>query len=86
MRHKGYDGNVQHSETDDVLHGKVLGIQSLVSYEGQTVEEIKAAFVEAVDDYLELCESQSVEPEEPRSGTVPGALDMHDDENAATQR
>ena len=41
----------------------MLGIQSLVTYEGRTVEEIKAAFAEAVDDYLELCAQEGIKPE-----------------------
>ena len=63
MMHKGYDGSVEYSVADDVLHGRVLGIQSLVTYEGRTVEEIKAAFAEAVDDYLELCAQEGIKPE-----------------------
>ena len=34
MEYKGYLGSVEFSEEDDIFFGKVLGIRSLISYEG----------------------------------------------------
>lgn len=46
-----------------VFYGKVVGIQSLISYEGKNEEELLADFYDAVDDYLETCKVQGKEPE-----------------------
>jgi predicted HicB family RNase H-like nuclease len=56
LEYKGYFGSVAYSAEDGVLHGRLEFIRDLVSYEGKDAKEIKAAFQEAVDDYVELCE------------------------------
>ena len=55
LEYKGYNGTVEYSADDSILFGKVIGIKSLISYEGQSVEELKADFEGAVDEYLEYC-------------------------------
>lgn len=54
--YKGFKGSVKVCLTDDLLHGKLLGLKDLISYEGHTVKEIKCAFKESVDDYIKTCE------------------------------
>ena len=63
LEYKGYNGTVEYSAEDSVLFGKVIGIKSLMSYEGQSVEELKADFEGAVDDYIKYCEENGIEPE-----------------------
>lgn len=53
IQYKGYVGSVEPSEEDDFFFGKVMGIRSLISYEGETAKEITDDFHCAVDDYLE---------------------------------
>lgn len=67
LEYKGYAGTVEYS--DGVLHGKVLGIRSLISYEGDSVAELRQDFQGAVDDYLDLCEEKGIEPEKTYRGT-----------------
>ena len=69
MRYRGYSGSVEFSEEDGVLHGQVLGIRSLLSFEGTTVEEIKGDFHACVDEYLEGCAQAGRAPELPFKGT-----------------
>lgn len=52
MEYKGFIGSVEFSEADGVYFRKVQGIQSLVSYEGNNVEELTDDFRCAVDDYI----------------------------------
>lgn len=52
LRYKDYIGSVDFSEADNVFFGKIEGIGALVNYEGDSVEELKNSFREAVDDYL----------------------------------
>lgn len=56
MTYKGYVGSVEFSDADGVFFGKVQGVRSLISYEGETREALQADLREAVDAYLELCQ------------------------------
>ena len=69
MKYRGYIGSIEASPEDNLLYGKLLYLQALVNYEGQTVAELQQAFHEAVDDYLADCEAQSIAPEKPCKGT-----------------
>ncbi|WP_375334415.1 type II toxin-antitoxin system HicB family antitoxin [Flagellimonas sp. C4] len=62
LEHEGYFGSVEYSSRDGLLHGKIIGINDLVSYEGGSVEELKKAFEESVEDYLETCKELGKEP------------------------
>ena len=53
IQYKGYIGSVEFSEDDAIFYGKVLGIRSLISYEGDNATDLINDFHEAVDDYLE---------------------------------
>ena len=61
--YRGYTGSIEYSENDQVFYGKVLGLRSLISYEGDTVDELLENFREAVDDYLAVCEEVGISPE-----------------------
>lgn len=54
MEYKGYVGSVEFSEEDVIFYGKVMGIRSLISYEGENARELVEDFHEAVDDYILL--------------------------------
>ena len=54
---KDLTGSVLYNPEDRVFHGKIEFINDLVTFEGRSVDELEAAFAEAVDDYLELCET-----------------------------
>ena len=69
MEYKNYVGSVEFSESDGVFFGKVMGIRSLISYEGTTAKELVADFHGAVDDYLELCAAEGKEPERAYKGS-----------------
>ncbi|MCD8225283.1 MAG: type II toxin-antitoxin system HicB family antitoxin [Clostridiales bacterium] len=69
MNYKGYVGSVEFSEKDGVFYGKVMGIRALLSYEGETAKELVEDFQGAVDDYLELCEAEGIQPEKAYKGS-----------------
>ena len=56
MEYRGYRGAVYYSAQDRLLHGRILGIEDVVHFEGTRLEELEQALHEAVDDYLALCE------------------------------
>jgi len=63
MEYKGYFGAVEFSASDNIHFGKVLGIKGLVSYEGNSLQSLKDNFKGAIDDYLELCVDEGIEPQ-----------------------
>jgi predicted HicB family RNase H-like nuclease len=69
MEYKGYCGTVEYSASDKVLYGKVVGVKSLISYEGESLQSLREDFEGAVDVYLELCAEGRVEPEKPFKGS-----------------
>lgn len=62
LTHKGFIGSVHFDSEDMVFHGKIEGINDLVTFEGESVKGLMKAFKEAVEDYLELCEIAGKEP------------------------
>lgn len=70
MNYKGYIGSVEFSEEDGLFFGKLLGIRSLISYEGSTAKELVDDFHGAVDDYLESCKEDGTKPEVPYKGST----------------
>jgi predicted HicB family RNase H-like nuclease len=64
VTYKGYTANVTFSDEDECFVGKVMGIRDSVTFDGQSVQEIREAFREAVDFYLETNPS----PQQPFSG------------------
>lgn len=79
MGYKGYFGSVHYDDEDSVFFGKAEFIQSLVSYEGQSVTELKESFQNAVDDYLDLFKEEGKKPEIPFKGSfnVRVGKDLH---------
>lgn len=69
IEYKGYIGSVEFSEEDGVFHGKVQGIRALISYEGTTAQELVDDFHTAINNYLELCEDENIEPEKAYKGS-----------------
>jgi predicted HicB family RNase H-like nuclease len=69
MTYKGYIGTVRYSEEDEVFHGKIEAINDLIMFEGTSVKELKKAFHEAVDDYVETCKEMGREPQKPFKGS-----------------
>ena len=68
MEYKGYFGKVEYDEEAEVLHGEVINIKDVVTFEGTNIHEIKQAFRDSVDDYLDFCAERNEEPEKPYSG------------------
>jgi predicted HicB family RNase H-like nuclease len=70
MEYKNYMGSVEYSDEDNILYGSITGIKDSVSYHGRSIDEIKAAFADAVDHYLDMCEAEGLQPDIPFNGTL----------------
>jgi predicted HicB family RNase H-like nuclease len=68
LEYRGYYGTVEFSAADNVLFGKVLGINGLISFEGDSVKNLKEDFEGAVDEYIETCAEKGIEPEKSYKG------------------
>jgi predicted HicB family RNase H-like nuclease len=66
---KDYLATVEFSAEDEVFHGRILGINDLVNFEGSTVRELKKAFADAVVDYLKTCEKIGKNPDKTYKGS-----------------
>lgn len=69
LKYKEYLATVEYSTEDEVFYGKLFGINDLVTFEGASVKEIKTAFQEAVDDYIETCKEVNKKPEKSFKGS-----------------
>lgn len=69
LLYKNYNGTVEYSREDGCLFGKVIGIRSLLSYEGNSVQELEQDFQNVIEEYLADCKERQVEPEQPFKGT-----------------
>ena len=75
LQYKGYFTNISFSVTDKVLHGKIEGIDDLVTFESESVTEIEKEFQNAVDDYIAFCEEIGKEPSKTYKGTFNVRID-----------
>jgi len=60
LKYKNFIATVKYSEDDEAFIGRIEGINSVVSFEGQTVKALKSAFKEAVESYLDFCQRKGI--------------------------
>jgi len=68
--YEGYAARVEFSSDDECFTGHIAGIRDIVGFHGETVSELKAAFEDAVNDYLETCRKVGKTPQKPYSGKL----------------
>lgn len=68
MEYKGYIGKVEFDDEAGIFHGEVINTRDVITFQGDSVAELKKAFHESVDDYLAFCVSRGEEPDKPFSG------------------
>ncbi|MHB8762973.1 MAG: type II toxin-antitoxin system HicB family antitoxin [Deferrisomatales bacterium] len=70
MTYRGYAARIEYSDEDACLVGRVAGIEDVVGFHAESVSELRTAFEEAVDDYLETCQKLGRAPRKPYSGNL----------------
>ena len=68
MSYKGYEAVVEYDEEAEVFHGEVVNTRDVITFEGRSVDELKAALADSVEDYLAFCRERGESPEKPFSG------------------
>ncbi len=67
---KGYTARVEFDDRGNVFVGHLLGIVDVIGFHADNVPDLRAAFEEAVEDYLETCSALGKSPEKPASGKL----------------
>ncbi|KJS17998.1 MAG: DNA repair protein [Peptococcaceae bacterium BRH_c4b] len=77
--YKDYIGKIHFSAEDEVFFGRIEGIDDLISFEGKSVEELKSALIEAVEDYIRTCNLNNKMPEKTYKGSfnIRISTDLH---------
>ncbi|SCW36399.1 Predicted nuclease of the RNAse H fold, HicB family [Rhizobium mongolense subsp. loessense] len=70
LTYNGYHARIEFDAEDEVFFGKIAGISDVIGFHGDSVSEIKKAFHEAVDDYVETCKTIGKEPQKSYSGKM----------------
>ena len=85
MEYKGYIGKVEFDEEAEIIHGEVINTRDVITFQGDSVAEVKKAFHESVDDYLEFCKTRGETPDKPFSGQFVTRIppDLHRQVNVA---
>jgi len=68
MTYKSYQAIVEFDEDADIFDGEVINLRDVITFQGRSVDELKRAFAESLDDYLAFCKAHGEEPEKPFSG------------------
>ncbi|MGH7064475.1 MAG: type II toxin-antitoxin system HicB family antitoxin [Stellaceae bacterium] len=68
MTHNGYVARVELDEQAGVFHGEVINTRDVLTFQGRTLDELKAAFADTIADYVDWCRERSKEPQRPYSG------------------
>ena len=75
MEYKEYYARIDYSSKDHCFFGIIAGIADMISFEGSSIAELQEAFTEAIDDHLDLCLRQGIEPQK----TIKGSFNVRID-------
>ena len=70
MKYRGYAARIEFDADDACFVGHIAGIQDVVGFHGESLDELNAAFTDAVEDYLETCRRINKQPQKPYSGNL----------------
>ncbi len=87
MEYKGYIGKVEFDDEAGIIHGEVINTRDVITFQGESVANLKKAFQESVDDYLEFCKARGETPDKPFSGQFVTRIppDLHRQVNVAAR-
>ena len=68
LKYKGYFGHVIYDDEAKIFHGDIINTKTVITFQGESVEEIEASFKDSIEDYLDWCKERNKDPEKPFSG------------------
>lgn len=57
LKYRNLIGSIEVDLRNKILHGKIIGIDDLISYEADNVDNLEKEFKAAADDYIETCKA-----------------------------
>lgn len=71
MKYKGYWAEIKYSDEDECFCGYIEGLkEDIISFEGESVKDLKRDFKNAIEDYLKTCKELNKEPEKQCKGSL----------------
>ena len=70
MTHKGYSARIEYDDRDGIFTGRIFGIADVIGFHAESVQGLRLAFTEAVEDYLQSCAKLGKEAQTPASGRL----------------
>ena len=70
MEYNGYHAVVTFDDEVGILHGEVIDTRDVITFQGKSVDELRQAFRDSVEEYLKICAERNREPDKPFSGRV----------------
>jgi predicted HicB family RNase H-like nuclease len=70
MEYKGYLAHTEFDDQANIFHGEVINIRDVITFQGKSVDELRQAFKDSVEDYLAFCAERGEGPEQPFTGQL----------------
>ena len=68
MEYRGYRAAIEFDDSIEMFHGRVIGTRDIITFQGKSVDDLRQALAQSIDDYLEFCGETGRPPEKPLSG------------------
>lgn len=68
LKYKGYTGIVEYDAEGKIFTGELIGLRSVITFQGRNPEELETSFRESIELFLDMCKEDGVTPEMPYSG------------------
>jgi predicted HicB family RNase H-like nuclease len=86
MEYRGYRAAVKFDDDAGIFHGEVIDTLDVITFQGETVVELRQAFADSVDEYLTVCAERGRMPDKPFSGRIPLRVSPAVDGRGESQR
>ena len=67
LSYKGYAARIEFDAEDEIFAGHIAGPRDVIGFHADNAAELKEAFHEAVDDYVDACARSGKTPQKVRA-------------------
>jgi predicted HicB family RNase H-like nuclease len=68
IEHHGSVARIELDQDEKILHGRVININDVVTFEAASAPQLLREFKRSMEDYFAFCKKRGEEPEKPFSG------------------
>lgn len=76
LKYKSYTGIIEYDEQGKIFTGEVVGLKTVIAFQGRIPQELENSFRSSIDLYLEMCREDGTKAEKPYSGKFNLRLDQ----------